>query len=611
MKNAILVLIVLLVIAGVAFYFFTRQKPAPRAATLLPEDAVLYVGLPDFPRSRQDFEKSKLYALWQEPEVQAFLEKPRAALREMAGTTKSDSVLQEFFEDRVIGLLQGEVFVGITGINPKSLQSGLVFGADVKQKKFEAEAFLKILEHDLAQRFPGSTAAEKRYLGADYEVWQLTADRQVCHGFLNSLLVFTADENEMRDLITRFAKQAPADAKSLADNPKFQRIVEQLPAGHEAVAYLNLGQLLGAFGPLLALSPQGGGFLQKIGSIDASATSVTFADGLIEDVSLITYAGTNHVPAAAVERRTLALTSPDTSFYSVQAGDLAAAYRQTMDALALSGNASLTSMAIEFDRGLRLGGIQFADDVLANIGPEMAWLATWREGEQIPDVAFVAEVKKADALREKFDTAMEILRGSTPFLSRPWEAQSYLGTTMRSLHIGGTAFRVSYAITDKFLVFGASPDYVRALVAQSKASAPTLVGNAGFTRALQHAPASVSSLTYCDVPDVFASLFATARANSTGNDYFEFNKLPKAETLNKHLAPYVSATVDTPSLQTTTTFSTMGKPLTFVFASAGALAAAQPFLARLPNGLIPMLPSMPSSSPPARNQTAPSQTPTP
>jgi hypothetical protein len=612
MKKAILVLILVLVLAGVAFYFFIRQKAAPKAASLLPETTLLYVGLPNFPKSRQDFEHSQLYALWQEPEVQTFLEKPRAALREAAGAGKSDSVLEEFFQDRVVGLLQGEVFLAVTRINPPpSVQAGVVFGADVKNKKLEAEGFLKILEHDLAQRFPDSTAAEKRYLGIDYEVWQLTANYQVCHAFLNSLLVFTADENLLRDAISRFAKQGPADAKSLADSPKFRRVLQPMPAGHEAVVYINLSQLLGAFGPLLALAPQRGGFLQKFTSIDASATSMTFADGLVEDLSLVTYAGTNHVPAANVERRTLALTSPDTAFYSVHTADLAAAYRQTMDALAMSGNATLTSMAVEFDRGLNRRGIRFADDVLASIGPELAILASWREGAHAPDVAFVAEVKNADSLRPKFDTAMDALKEAAPLPATTWEVQSYLGSTLRTMYVGASAFSPSYAITSNFLIFSLSDDYTRALVAQSKGTSPTLVGNPSFSVSLRRVPASASTFTYTDLPKIFAALHAVVRANASGNEYLDFTKLPSTETLTKHLAPFVSATVDSPLLQTTTTFSTMGKPLTLVFGVAGALAAAQPWLAQLPEGLIPMWPRTSSSSPPARSQTAPSQTPSP
>jgi hypothetical protein len=609
MKRIILTVIIALLVAGVALYLLRRPKPAPKAADLLPESTLLYVGLPDFPKSRLDFEHSQLYALWQEPEVQAFLEKPLAAVRGTAAAGKSDSVLEQFFQDRVLGLLQGEVFLGVTSLKPTALQAGLVWGADVKQKKLEAEAFLKLLEHDLAQHFPDSTATDKRYLGTDYVIWQLNSHYQICHTFLNSLLVFTADENLLRDLITRFAKQTRPDVKPLAANASFQKSLQQMPTGYEVMAYLNVSQLLGLFGPLLAVAPQGGGLLQRIASVDASATSMTFVDGLVEDFSLVQYTGTNHVAEPSVERRTLSLTSPETSVYAVHGADLAALYRQTMDALALSGNATLTSMAVEFDRGLRQRGLQFADDVLAKVGPELALMGDWREGTSAPEVALVAEVKDADALRPKLDIAMDALKDAAPIASarEPWQTQSHLGTTLHTLPIGAGVVAPSYVVTDKFMILSLSADYARTLVAQSKGSGPTLAGNSTFTEALRRVPATSTSFTYCDVRSLFVPLFALARAHTDVNDLFDFQKLPKTETLAKHLAPFVSATVDTPSVQTTTTFSTLGKPLTFVVGIAGVLGAIHPSL----SDLIPMWPTPSSSSPPAGSQTAPSQTPAP
>jgi hypothetical protein len=608
-KKTVIIVVIALAAVGIALYVFNRLKPAPKAADLLPDSTLLYISVPDFPRSRQDFAHSELYALWQEPEVQAFLEKPRAALREVVGAGKSDSVLEQFFQDRVVGLLEGEVFLGVTSLKLTAFQSGIIAGADVKQKKLEAEAFLKLVEHDLARHFPNSTATEKRYLGTDYIVWQLTGKNQVCHAFLNSLLVFTGDEDTLRDVITRFAKQAPPNAKPLAASASFQKTLKQLPAGHEAVAYLNVKQLLGVFGPLLALSPQTGGFFQKVANIEASATSVTFADGLVEDFSLIQYSGTNHVAEPPIERRTLVLTAPDTSVYAVYSVELAAAYRQTMDALAISGNATLTAAATEFDRGLRQRGLHFADDVLANVGPELALIGNWREGASHPDVALVAEVKNADALRPKLDIAMEALKDAAPSASakNPWESQSYLGTSIRSLPVGDGVVSPSYVVTDKFLILSLTADYARTLVAQSKGSGPTLVDNSVFTEALCRVPAASTSLTYCDVRSLFVPLYALALAHAAPNEFVDFGKLPKAETLAKHLAPFISATVDTRTAQITTTFSTLGKPLTFVVGIAGVLGAAQPSLA----GLIPMWPTLSSGSLPAGNRTAPSQTPTP
>src|ERR1017187_10624643 len=84
MKKVIAVLLLLIVVVTAALIFFTFGKPAPRAASLLPESTLAFIDIPDLSKSRTEFTKTEFYALWHEPEVQAFLAKPLAALREMA-----------------------------------------------------------------------------------------------------------------------------------------------------------------------------------------------------------------------------------------------------------------------------------------------------------------------------------------------------------------------------------------------------------------------------------------------------------------------------------------------------------------------------------------------
>src|SRR5258706_3320053 len=168
-----------------------------------------------------------------------------------------------------------------------------------------------------------------------------------------------------------------------------------------------------------------------------------------------------------------------------------------MGPIAHAGNATLTATAIDFDRGLSQRGLNFADDVLANVGPELALLATWHEGARLPDVALVAEVKNADALRLKFDIAMEALKDAAPILGAksPWDTQSYLGVGLHTLPVGASIVSPSYVVTDKFLVFASTADYARSLIAQSQVSRPTLAGSPDFIRATKRVPDRATAFT--------------------------------------------------------------------------------------------------------------------
>ena len=121
MKKVILIVVALLIVTVVVWRYANRSGKAPAAATLLPDTTVLFLDVPDFRKSQKQFERTQAYALWQEPEVQAFLEKPRAALRDLVGAGKNDSAATAFLQDRALNLPQGEVFLAITHVSPPPL----------------------------------------------------------------------------------------------------------------------------------------------------------------------------------------------------------------------------------------------------------------------------------------------------------------------------------------------------------------------------------------------------------------------------------------------------------------------------------------------------------
>src|SRR5208337_493172 len=104
------------------------------------------------------------------------------------------------------------------------------------------------------------------------------------HAFLNSMVVFTLAESDMRDVITRFSGQVPMDTLSLTTSKNYQDILAHLPARHECTAYLNVEAVMKPISTFLSLVPQAGTSLQKLGRIRATATSIAFADGKMQDV---------------------------------------------------------------------------------------------------------------------------------------------------------------------------------------------------------------------------------------------------------------------------------------------------------------------------------------
>jgi hypothetical protein len=171
------------------------------------------------------------------------------------------------------------------------------------------------------------------------------------------------------------------------------------------------------------------------------------------------------------------------------------------------------------------------------------------------------------------------------------------------LRIGGGLVAPTYFVTNQFLVIASTPDYAREI----RTHTGNLAGNTEYQQAMQTLPGNAASYFYCDTRALARPLHAVVRANFPDTTV----PFPSADCLARHLSPYASATVPTPQVETTTTLSPLGKPLTLAVGMTGLYFAVQPYLA----DFIPMLPRTFSGTavpvPPAGNQTAPSQTPAP
>ena len=619
MKRVIAVLVLLTAVIAAALVYFVLNKPAPHAADLLPESTLAFIDIPDLSKSRTEFTKTEFYALWHEPEVQAFLAKPLAALREMApsvGAPKDADTIGSL----VFDAMQGEVFLAVTHVTLFPVfNPGVVCGVDVRTKRIEAVAGLYQLEGQLKRAYPKGTYQTRTYLGVKYILWETEPGYPVCHAFFNSLVVFTYGEDAMRDMIASWTGQVPRDFKRLANSQKFKNVQQHASANHEFLAYANVEEALNLIGPLLAFAPQTAGMYQKLSRTQAAAYSLSFVDRGIEDVGFIACSSGVPKPTPPTQRKTLALTTPDTLVYCVGSADLAGTYEEVMQLLSQSGSAGMMLTVAQFQQGLRTRGIRMGEDVLQKLGPEFAVIANWRPGTRSPEIAIVSEITDADKLRPALDAAMDALRESCGGTNEtlPWDVTEGAGQKLRSVHIGPGLPAPTYALTDQFFILASNPDYARALVIQAKESKPTLATSTVYQQSVKRLPTNGSSYGYADLRGLFTSLYGLMKPILTGtgsSPLVDVSKLPQSETIAKHLFPLVSATVSEPQQTTSTSFSPLGKSLAVVAGVGGAVWAVNTFGPQLQQSAMPIWPKKSSStavpSAPTESQTGVSQTPT-
>ena len=628
MKRLLLFAILLLVLlaaigAGVWYYRWTR--PAPRAAELLPETTLMFLDVPDLPKARASFQTTAAYALWQEPEVQEFIQPALQGLSDALGRgliRKQDNKAIE----PILNAIQGETFLAVThvGFIP-NLQPGVIFGADVKGKRLEISMVLARLPEMIKTHQHDAKFAQKRHLGISYDVWEVYPNYPVCHTFLNSMLVFTLGEDTMREAIGRFTHKGKFTTKSLSAGAGYQTVTGHMPRDYEFLAYANVQQIYGLLGPVMMMVPQNGGMLEKLAKIQATGSGFKFADGLVHDVRFASYSSPEPKAPVTTPRKSLGLTAPDTALYWVQNTDVGGLYQGLVDTLAMSGRPDLANPAARFDK--KINAIR--DHLFSSLGPETAILGAWRAGMKFPELALVAAIQDPQRTRPEVDQALHALKDVTLGNDDqvPWDDNDHGGVAVHSIRIGSGRIAPTYATTDQFLIVAFTPDFAGELLDQAAAArqpaagdAPrrgTLSANPAYEKIMAQLPANGSAYAYCDLRALFEPCYHLAQTALTqagdGDVSLFATKLPKAETIARHLSPFASATVGDQRGVTTTAISPVGTPGVFVGALAGAACAAYSWV---PEGTVPSIGALPKKTsstgapPPAPgNRTATSQTP--
>jgi hypothetical protein len=122
------------------------QAQTPSSAQLLPADTLLVISIPDWKEASEQYARSPLGQLWQDPAVKAFKNKFLEKLeKELAGPLQQELGIR--FPD-YLGLVQGQITFAVTrnGWDGQSENSpGFLFLLDAGEKQPELAARLKEL----------------------------------------------------------------------------------------------------------------------------------------------------------------------------------------------------------------------------------------------------------------------------------------------------------------------------------------------------------------------------------------------------------------------------------------------------------------------------------
>jgi hypothetical protein len=536
----------LLVLGGVIL--FKRSGGESQAPALAPADTVLFVNIPNIPRTGFRWIGTSLAQIAAEPEMQEFLKLPLKNLTDAPSTGEASGVL--------VALKPSNIFLAATHDETRGAQALLGFQFWGNRKDYDNAITRLRQEMPNAGQEPIKEVHNGREIlstqHGDLVLYSAAAGRW---GFLST------DLDQMRSALDR-ASGAPSQS-SLKTNPRFLAVSAHLPAEPELMFFfepekaldslLTLGRLAGAS----AIPSQ----VEELKSAEAIGGALKI-DGPLQRDTLFVLRPSQQDSLTKLGYPAMRLTTKDTTvFFDIDLNF--AAIPALVEGLA-EAYPTLSGLAKPM-----------ADTAAQIYGPECALLASWPEGNMAPSPVLAITVK--DAARS-LDFLKETI-GIVPAANQ----QDYKGHTLFTFPTGYAS--LSMAQSDDFLLLGMSADTILNAMEANKTGA-TLEDATDFKQAMPALASANEAFCYIDTRTVFTRIYNSflpvirfgAAMMPDLKKNLDVSKLPKAETIAKHLPPIVLSQKRT----TEGTLVESSGPITMtqflLLGGAGAMAAQQSLL---------------------------------
>ncbi len=553
MKKIIPAIIVLAAIAAGAFVFLKRSEPhRSRAAELAPAETIFFAQLPDLARSVQRFGKTSLHAIWAEPEMQAFMEKPLHAMPTLV------QIREKW--PQMVRIAPREAFVAMTsldGTTPKFV-AGMAFSGS----RTEVEALMAEPRAELKKAWPAGRADLLNYGASEIEVftWQ---GGTMADTFRGKWYLVANDLDLLKATLDRVdGKGGPA----LAGSETFKKVTAPLPADADMIMVAQPAALTDRLGALMAAAgaKPGAKDVATAAKSEGMAYAAKMDGAQMRDVIFIPGSGAAEAP---LPRSTLALSDADTFLYYAMAVPAQIHLPESASMVLGLLGPSLEPM----DKALAEKGLKWADFGTV-FGPEVGSLVNWAAEADAPSALLALDVREV----AKAKAFLDVLTG--PSLGgAAWGQKEENGVTLYQMPGEGlTLTTPSLALTGKFLVLGLSPEAVQAGLARLGSGAATIGQSAGYQSIARQVGSPTSGYGYLDFKTLFERSYAMFRPfvvmsvafSADAGQFIDAGKLPSTDAIGKHLSPIVF----TQSTREHGTLLESVGPLTFNQTLAAALA---------------------------------------
>lgn len=493
------------------------------AARLVPAETLLFAECPDLSASAGRWHETDLYRISQEPEVQAFLARPRAALSGSGGWPEALEKLART-QPRQAFLAVAE----LTNNMPHAV-GGLAF----QNGRAEIEALLAQARAQAKIASPQGHWETVIYGG--FEIESFRANGLTLAGAFAGNWYFVANDVELlKATLDRFAGKlttslgaAPSYRESgrfLPTQPDFRFFAQPGALSERLLAHWNM--------PVQETLSDGNGAPHALRAI---ALASRFEGRRMRDT--LFFYRPSQVPLPLLNGQTLGLTTPNTLFYGALAPRVAAAPPQ-QGAPKPPGPGAIP---VDF---LQAAALHAPPATLAQFqsafGPEHALLLDWPDKMAQPGLFLACEIRNPAAARQFVESAF-----------RAWARSEAEGVSLWTFSGNGPEqahFHPAVALTARHFLAGLSPESLQpfaSLANMPVADGQTLRQSPAFLGAMAAVPPPQMAVAYLNAKPLFEHLYGILRPAALlwGNGMlpagtsFDFTKLPSTEAVARHLTP--------------------------------------------------------------------------
>ncbi len=527
-------LLILVLGAAVAFavWFGMRGKiltgsSNAAVSALLPKETLALVHVPDFNRTREEWHRTDIYALWREPALQDFLKKP------LANLGASDRATETLADLQALGVR--DAFLAVTGW--QSSQPELAAGFHFDGASSDAEKIIGKWRAAAERHAPGLTSSVVTHEGHDLQL-MTSETATIATAYAGQWFLAANNVESLKTLLDRVDERLKDGPATLGADERYIAAFKHMPMGYALFGYGRVDkyfETLATRTPEAATNPQFD-VLRQIGTI---AASTTIENGKMHDVMFV------GMPKRADEdeltRSSLALATNDSFLY------LAALLHLPKEiAVPDPAGASASSWLVKLQQKMAaLGATGFTiEEFNSAFAPEGSVIGAWPENTRMP--ALLASLPVRDV-----EKAKQIVAAVTAVADedRTWTHASKEGVEYYTLPPSNPLipFAPTIGVTKGLLVAGADAASVEAAITRGTAGAAGLASATHFKTAENLVPKPAQAFIFVDPALLYTRLDAAVRPMLVMAAAFvpgiagkvDLGKLPPPEVITRHLSPLV------------------------------------------------------------------------